>query len=105
VTETLQKAVKAAAQRAGLRKAVNCHALRHPFGLIFSRNGADIRSVQELLGHASLETTMIYTHGGQAAWSRWREKSVGSIVESLCKVRPQRARFRNPAMKPLRGRE
>lgn len=60
--DILQKAVKAAAQRAGIRKPVNCHGLRHSFATHFSENGADIRSVHELLGHASIDTTMISLH-------------------------------------------
>jgi len=58
----LQKAVKAAAQRAGIPKKVNCHCLRHSFATHLLESGYDIRTVQELLGHADVSTTMVYTH-------------------------------------------
>lgn len=59
---SLQKQVRKAAFAAGIDKKVNCHALRHSFATHLLENGYDIRTVQELLGHANVSTTMIYTH-------------------------------------------
>jgi len=59
---SLQKAIKRAAQRAGINKRVTCHTLRHSFATHLLEAGYDIRTVQELLGHKDVRTTMIYTH-------------------------------------------
>ena len=58
----LQKAVKTAANRAGLTKRVGCHTLRHSFATHLLEGGVNIRVVQELMGHADVKTTEIYTH-------------------------------------------
>lgn len=59
---TVQRAVAAAAREVGITKRVGCHTLRHSFATHLIEDGYDIRTVQELLGHTDVRTTMIYTH-------------------------------------------
>ena len=73
-TSTIERIIRNAARSAGIQKKVTPHVLRHTFATAILRNGGDIRFIQQLLGHASLNTTEIYTHIDESALKEMYEK-------------------------------
>lgn len=70
---TLDRAIRAARQQSGIRKRVSCHTLRHSYATHLLERGVDLRSIQGLLGHANIKSTIIYLHLTQGIMENVRQ--------------------------------
>ncbi len=77
-SRNIQKIVTSASKRAGIKKDVHCHTLRHSFATHLLENGIDIRLIQKILGHSSISTTELYTHV-----SNEQLKNIKSPIDNL----------------------
>jgi site-specific recombinase XerD len=66
---SIQSHISKAAERVGIKRRVTCHMLRHSFATYLRQHQVGIRSIQEILGHSSLQSTIIYTHEALKAWN------------------------------------
>jgi integrase len=91
---TVQRWICKAMREVGISKRASCHALRHSFATHLLEAGSDIRTIQELLGHADVSTTMIYTHVSTVGATGVRSPLDGLVVEKSDKVQSGTAVYR-----------
>ena len=87
----VQRAVQIAVRKAGITQPASCHTMRHCFATHLLEDGYDIRTVQQLLGHADLKTTMIYTHVMTKGVNGVRSPLDRGLVVSECAAAPRAA--------------